>query len=533
MKISVKNANKISGVTVSSSSPDSVVLTTAAPGKILVTNANKIGGVTVSSTPEVEKVSLRTGAPGPTGLQGTTGAQGSTGIQGVQGRIGLQGLTGGFGGATFDYTFLANTADTNPGLGFAKLNSNITTAGALYVSFEDAHSANVYEFLQTIDDSTSDIKGTVKISNHEDISQYAIFNITGTHSHGAEPYFSIPVNYTSTSVSNFANGTFVAITFVRTGDKGDQGIQGFTGAQGATGTQGFIGIQGSTGAQGSIGAQGQIGIQGYTGIQGFVGTQGFTGAQGLQGVQGETGIQGYFGIQGFNGLQGTTGSQGIIGIQGYYGIQGVNGTQGTTGTQGLTGTQGVQGSSGTVNLIDVYTGQNDTANASTANVANALYALTNTKVSRTGDIVTGQLTINYNGTGLTVNTNATISNNLNVGNVITSNVLTMECYEFTSNVITSTVDGFLILDTFPTSQYSTVKYIVHSSNIDGIHATELFTMHDGISVYTTEYATLISGSPIGNFGLSILGTDVRLTCVVDNPLNNIVTFKVIRHAVKA
>jgi hypothetical protein len=109
----------------------------------------------------------------------------------------------------------------------------------------------------------------------------------------------------------------------------------------------------------------------------------------------------------------------------------------------------------------------------------------------------------------------------------------MECYEFTSNVITSTVDGFLVLDTFPTSQYSTVKYIVHSSNIDGIHATELFTMHDGISVYTTEYATLISGAPIGNFGLSILGADVRLTCIVDNPLNNIVTFKVIRHAVKA
>jgi hypothetical protein len=67
--------------------------------KINVTNNNKVGGVTVSTSPSVDKVSLKSGAPGPVGLtgaQGTQGTQGagSPGSQGAQGAQGAQGVQG-------------------------------------------------------------------------------------------------------------------------------------------------------------------------------------------------------------------------------------------------------------------------------------------------------------------------------------------------------------------------------------------------------------------------------------------------------
>lgn len=78
--------------------------------KINVTNNNKVGGVTVSTSPSVDKVSLKSGAPGPVGLTGAQGIQGAQGLQGsgaqgaqgaqgsgsqgIQGPQGLQGLQG-------------------------------------------------------------------------------------------------------------------------------------------------------------------------------------------------------------------------------------------------------------------------------------------------------------------------------------------------------------------------------------------------------------------------------------------------------
>ena len=82
--------------------------------------------------PGAQGVQGATGSTGPTGAQGAAGAQGSAGAQGAtaaagaqgaagatgaQGAQGAQGVNGNFGGASFEYTYLSNTTDSDPGAG--------------------------------------------------------------------------------------------------------------------------------------------------------------------------------------------------------------------------------------------------------------------------------------------------------------------------------------------------------------------------------------------------------------------------------
>ena len=118
------------------------------------------------------------GATGNTGPTGNTGAQGATGPTGAQGAQGAQGVNGNFGGASFEYTFSTNTADTDPGAGTLKFNNaNLTSASILYIDDTDGGSSNtdIQPFLRTIDDSTSTIKGHVKVSTKTNPDQIQLY----------------------------------------------------------------------------------------------------------------------------------------------------------------------------------------------------------------------------------------------------------------------------------------------------------------------------------------------------------------------
>ena len=137
--------------------------------------------------------------------------------------------------------------------------------------------------------------------------------------------------------------------WVRLGDPGAQGAQGYQGVQGdvgAQGTQGAVGAQGDVGAQGAQGAQGADGAQGNQGFQGRQGDLGAQGAQGADGAQGDPGVQGAQGAQGADGAQGDAGAQGDPGVQGAQGADGAQGSQGYQGRQGTVGAQGAQGAQG-------------------------------------------------------------------------------------------------------------------------------------------------------------------------------------------
>tara|TARA_Y100000996_G_scaffold335955_1_gene272476 strand:- start:136 stop:1278 length:1143 start_codon:yes stop_codon:yes gene_type:complete len=211
----------------------------------------------------------------------------------------------------------------------------------MYIDDTDDGGTDIQTFLRTIDDSTSTVKGHVRISNKSNAEDFALFTISGTNSEQSG-YFIVSVSYVSGSTS-FSNGEDIIVTFARTGTKGDTGAQGTQGRQGTTGSQG---TQGRQGRQGTFGSQGTAGSNGSQGIQGRQGTQGRQGAQGIQGTQGRQGTQGTLGNTGAQGTQGRQGTTGSTGSQGTQGRQGRQGTQGRQGQQGIKGEQGVQGRQG-------------------------------------------------------------------------------------------------------------------------------------------------------------------------------------------
>lgn len=172
-----------------------------------------------------------TGTAGNTGATGPTGAVGATGPTGPTGATGPQGATGTFGGATFEYYYdnLTTVPTTQPS-GYVTFNALGTV---MYISYEDSNAVNVQSFLQTIDDSSSQIKGTFKLTSVATPAVYAFFNITGTHTEHTD-HFDVPVAFVSSSETGTTPpDQAVYITFQRTGDIGDIGPTGPTGPAGA------------------------------------------------------------------------------------------------------------------------------------------------------------------------------------------------------------------------------------------------------------------------------------------------------------
>jgi len=181
---------------------------------------------------------VRTAVVGPTGPTGPTGATGPA---------------GGFGGETFEYLFDTATSDPTPtlGNGLIRLNGAANAATVMYIAYVDSNSENVYSFLQTIDASTSSIKGTFKITNAADLNDYAFFQIVGAHTDDAD-HFNVPISFVSASTGfALADEEGIYIAFARTGDIGDTGPTGPTGAAGTAGATGPTGATGATGAAGT------------------------------------------------------------------------------------------------------------------------------------------------------------------------------------------------------------------------------------------------------------------------------------------
>lgn len=180
------------------------------------------------------------------------------------------------------------------------------------------------------------------------------------------------------------------------------------------------------------------------------------------------------------------------------GPQGVAGPQGAFGTQGAIG---IQGADGVVNSEQF--------------------------VAIQGSTMTGPLVIEFEGEGLVVNANAQVVNDLRVGEI-----LRVGDFEITSNNFTTTSDGEITIDSFPSNLYSTVKYVIQVSNVTGIHATEIFSMQNGLVVYATEYATLISDAALGYFFVETDSGLVSLKFTLNNSSGHITNIHVLRHGLR-
>jgi hypothetical protein len=92
----------------------------------------------------------------------------------------------------------------------------------------------------------------------------------------------------------------------------------------------------------------------------------------------------------------------------------------------------------------------------------------------------------------------------------------------------STTTADQTLDVFNSITYRTAKYIVSVSSGSDYHATEILLMHNGTSVFMTEYATIYTTSSLASFDADINNGLVRLLCT---PTNSNTTVKLQRISV--
>ena len=147
----------------------------------------------------------------------------------IRGYAGSKGEDGQFGGASFYYQFDDQTENESMSPGELLIdNIDFNLATSLQLNNIDINGSDISSFIQTIDDSTSDIKGYAKVTNKDDYTDFVIFAIVGEHTvHSG--HFQIPVSYVSGTTTPFVDGVDVIVSFSVHGDKGDIGYTGSKG----------------------------------------------------------------------------------------------------------------------------------------------------------------------------------------------------------------------------------------------------------------------------------------------------------------
>ena len=67
-----------------------------------------------------------------------------------------------------------------------------------------------------------------------------------------------------------------------------------------------------------------------------------------------------------------------------------------------------------------------------------------------------------------------------------------------------------VADTFPAQSYRTAKYLVQMTSGSDYHSTEVLLIHDGTTVYMTEFATIFTNASLGTIDGDINSGSVRL-----------------------
>jgi|ETNvirnome_2_130_1030620.scaffolds.fasta_scaffold00351_2 hypothetical protein len=116
-----------------------------------------------------------------------------------------------------------DTTDADQGAGTVWLN-NATVASATIVymdDVEDAGGASVNSWVDSFDDSTATIQGTLTLTKQTDPAVFAIFNVTGAVT-SASTYSKIASTYV-TGAGSFSADDKVTVNFSRSGDNGVDG----------------------------------------------------------------------------------------------------------------------------------------------------------------------------------------------------------------------------------------------------------------------------------------------------------------------
>ena len=199
---------------------------------------------------------VSSGIPGADGASAYEIAR-ANGFEGSESEwlVSLQGLDGRTGGVTLRYLFDTDTTSAAPAPGYVKTNnSNLELVTTLYIAETDTNGLLSTDFLNTIDDSDSTVKGHIRIGRAEGAAiapTEVLFEISGQVTYIQEPmepgYFLVPVTPIAVfpAISPMPLDQELDVTFERTGDKGDAGPAGDQGEPGISAAEYVVKVGGT------------------------------------------------------------------------------------------------------------------------------------------------------------------------------------------------------------------------------------------------------------------------------------------------
>lgn len=149
----------------------------------------------------------------------------------------VTGQKGADGGAiTIPYTFDSTTTDADPGNGKLRLSNGSPQSGAINIRADllDALGGDWSTVIDSLDDSTSAIRGHIRLTKASDPSKWLLFTVSAVGSQTGYRNISV-ANVANGQTSPFSAGDLVLLQFTRTGDAGANGAGVPTG--GTTGQQ--------------------------------------------------------------------------------------------------------------------------------------------------------------------------------------------------------------------------------------------------------------------------------------------------------
>ena len=102
-----------------------------------------------------------------------------------------------------------------------------------------------------------------------------------------------------------------------------------------------------------------------------------------------------------------------------------------------------------------------------------------------------------------------------------------EAYRGTGALTTSSTSQ-TTLTSFATASYRSAKYLVQMTSGSSYHMIELSLIHDGTTVYLSQYGEVKTGSSLGTFDASITGGTLS---VLSTPTNASTVVKFSVHAI--
>lgn len=127
------------------------------------------------------------------------------------------------GAIALPYTFKAVTTDSDPGLGLLRFNSSTQNATSI-IRFDNQTvlGQDVSSLIDTFDDSSSAVKGHLRIVKVGDATKWTIFTVSSVAApSGYRNVVAAPLLFSTTNP--FTDGDSVVVYFQRTGDIGSQG----------------------------------------------------------------------------------------------------------------------------------------------------------------------------------------------------------------------------------------------------------------------------------------------------------------------